>query len=314
MIDAFARTSLLLLLLGNPCLAQPDIPVGSILDGFEAQGPQTTITLNGRNQLIDMEDLRNPLVIFQTTRGDFVAELFPSEAPQTVANFMALAAGSKAFVDTRSGNEVMRPFYDGLVFHRVINNFLIQGGSPDGTATGSPGFSIPDEINAVSLGLDLMPVLDPQGYPNPILGIRNQEDFQQRVLLPLYRALGIDNQAAIEARIAQVDERLRAMSVKDLYELQGYRYMQSSLSRAPLRGMLVMAGGGSEGNGSQFFVTLSDAPWLTGRHTVFGRIRAGMEVVDTIGRIPVGADNRPLDPVSILLVRPLQLQNQGSSN
>jgi len=308
MIDTFARAILLLLLLGNPCLAQPGMPADSAQNGFDTQGPQTTITLNGRNQLIDMEDLRNPLVIFQTTRGDFVVELFPAEAPQSVVNFLALAAGNKAFVDSRSGNEAMRPFYDGLVFHRVINNFIIQSGSPDGTAMGGPGFSIPDEINAVSLGLDLMPVLDPEGYPDPIIGIRNQEDFQQRVLLPLYRALGIDNQDALEARIAEVDTRLRDMSVKDLYELQGYSYTQRFLSRSPLRGMLAMAGGGPESNGSQFFVTLADAPWLTGKHTVFGRIRAGMEVVDAIGRAPVSTENLPLDPVSILLVRPLLLQ------
>lgn len=264
---------------------------------------KVTLTLNGRPAEIEMEDLGNPLLLIQTTRGDLAVELLPKDAPQTVDNFLGLAEGLKPFIDPRSGEQVQRPFYDGLVFHRIIKDFMIQGGSPDGQANGGPGFTIDDEINAVSLGLDLMKVLDEDGYPAAVLGIRDQTDFQQRVLLPLYKSMGIDNETTLQTRIADVDQRLRAMSVKELFELQGYRYSQAFQSRAPLRGVIAMANSGPDSNGSQFFITLADTPWITGKFTVFGKVRAGMDIVDSIGNMPVDAEKRPLEPVTILLIR-----------
>ena len=79
---------------------------------------------------------------FETDKGEIVAELFEAEAPNTVANFAGLAAGEKPFSDPKTGSEVKRPFYDGLNFHRVIPNFVIQGGCPKGNGTGGPGFTI----------------------------------------------------------------------------------------------------------------------------------------------------------------------------
>src|SRR5690606_28948267 len=128
--------------------------------------------------------------------------------------------------------------YDGLQFHRVIDGFIVQGGSPTGGGDGGPGYTIPDEINARSLGLDQMPLIDPEGYPNPLLGAGDQESFQQVVLKPLYAAMGIRSNDEVERRAGEIDARLRRMSLKDFYELLGYRYTDSGLSRVPLKGML----------------------------------------------------------------------------
>ena len=86
------------------------------------------------------------LATFKTTMGEIRCRLFYKEAPKTVANFAGLAAGNKPFTDPKTGSQVKRPFYDGLLFHRVIPNFMIQGGDPLGNGTGNPGFSIPDEF------------------------------------------------------------------------------------------------------------------------------------------------------------------------
>ena len=85
--------------------------------------------------------------IFHTNRGDITVDLFPNHAPKTVSNFVGLAEGTKEWTDPQTGQAVTRPFYDGLTFHRVIDGFMIQGGCPLGTGTGSPGYSFDDEIH-----------------------------------------------------------------------------------------------------------------------------------------------------------------------
>ena len=135
-----------------------------------------------------------------TSEGPITLELFEDDAPETVANFRKLAANG---------------FYDGVIFHRVIPDFMSQGGCPEGTGTGGPGYTFADEIN------------------------------QHKVV----------------------------------------------------RGALAMANAGPNTNGSQFFiVTTEAAPWLDGKHTVFGRVTAGMETVDSIERLPTGSQDRPLEP------------------
>jgi cyclophilin family peptidyl-prolyl cis-trans isomerase len=135
-----------------------------------------------------------------TNRGPVVLELFDEDAPETVANFRKLAGDG---------------FYDGLVFHRVIRDFMIQGGCPEGTGTGGPGYTFDDEIN---------------------------------------------------------DHRI-------------------------VRGALAMANAGPNTNGSQFFiVTTEEAPWLDGKHTVFGQVAEGMDAVDAIEATPTGAGDRPSEP------------------
>lgn len=293
-----------------PAATDPAAAFGPAVPGVPATPPPlptVTITLNGRATELEVENTANPLVLIQTTRGDMVVELFPAEAPRTVENFLALAEGSKSFFDADTGVQIQRPFYDGLDFHRVIAGFMIQGGSPTGGGDGGPGFTLPDEINAVSLGLDQMPLIDAEGYPHPLLGIADQTAFQQTILKPLYENMGIRSEADIAARSSEIETRLRSMSLKGFYEMLGYRYNENGLSRAPLRGMLAMAGSGPGTAGSQFFLTLADAPWLAGRHTVFGKLRAGQAVLDSIGRVPVDTQQRPLEPVTILLIRRIAL-------
>jgi cyclophilin family peptidyl-prolyl cis-trans isomerase len=138
-----------------------------------------------------------------TSAGPVQLELFDGDAPKTVENFRDLAANG---------------FYDGLTFHRVIKDFMIQGGCPEGTGTGGPGYTFEDEIN---------------------------------------------------------DHRV-------------------------VRGALAMANAGPNTNGSQFFiVTTEAAPWLDGKHTVFGEVSAGMEAVDAIEATETGPGDRPVEPQTI---------------
>jgi peptidyl-prolyl cis-trans isomerase A (cyclophilin A) len=86
--------------------------------------------------------------IFETSQGDIVIRLLEKEAPNTVGNFVGLAEGSKEFTNERTGKKEKRPFYDGLVFHRVIPQFMIQGGCPEGTGRGGPGYKFADEFQS----------------------------------------------------------------------------------------------------------------------------------------------------------------------
>jgi peptidyl-prolyl cis-trans isomerase B (cyclophilin B) len=142
------------------------------------------------------------LVHFDTDRGEIIAELFDKEAPGTVANFVGLATGTKEWTDPKSGTKVQRPFYDGLTFHRVVPDFVIQGGCPLGNGRGGPGFHIKCET---------------AGNPR-----RHQ------------------------------------------------------------RGSLSMAHAGKDTGGSQFFICHSAPTHLDGKHTVFGQVTQGIEVVDAI--------------------------------
>ena len=139
----------------------------------------------------------------QTTEGPIVLELFDADAPHTVENFRKLAGEG---------------FYDGLIFHRVIKDFMIQGGCPEGTGTGGPGYTFDDEIN------------------------------EHKVV----------------------------------------------------RGAFAMANAGPDTNGSQFFIVTADAcPWLDGKHTVFGQVQDGMEVVDKLEGAPTDGQDRPVQPLRI---------------
>lgn len=159
-----------------------------------------------------------PTATFVTNKGTFKAKLMPEHAPTTVANFTDLATGKREWKDPRDGQRKSDPLYDGTVFHRVISNFMIQGGDPQGTGTGGPGYRFEDEC--------------PPGGP-------------------------------------KLDKP----------------------------GLLAMANAGPNTNGSQFFVTLAPTPWLTGKHTVFGEVIEGMDVVEAIGSTPTGAQDRPTEDV-----------------
>jgi peptidyl-prolyl cis-trans isomerase A (cyclophilin A) len=151
--------------------------------------------------------------VFDTTEGSFKIQLFPDKAPKTVENFVSLADGSKTG----------KPFYDGLIFHRVIPNFMIQGGCPEGSGRGGPGYKFADEF----------------------------------------------------------DPSLRHSK----------------------KGILSMANAGPNTNGSQFFITVAATPHLDDRHSVFGEVVEGYDVVEKISKVPKGAQDRPQKDVQIRSVK-----------
>lgn len=154
--------------------------------------------------------------IFETNKGTFKAKLYTEKSPKTVENFVGLAEGTKEWTDPKTSKKVKRPFYDGLVFHRVIPNFMIQGGCPMGTGTGDPGYKFEDEFS-------------------------------------------------------------------DL--------------KHDKKGLLSMANAGPNTNGSQFFVTTALTPWLDNKHTIFGEVVEGYDVVEAIEKTKTGAMDRPVEAV-----------------
>ncbi|MDH4468978.1 MAG: peptidylprolyl isomerase [Bacteriovoracaceae bacterium] len=165
------------------------------------------------------EDLASAKAVFDTTLGSFTIDLFVKECPETVWNFINLAEGVQE--TTRKG-----PFYDGLIFHRVIEGFMIQGGCPEGSGRGNPGYRFGDEFHAQ-----------------------------------------LKHDGA---------------------------------------GILSMANAGPGTNGSQFFITLAATPHLNGRHTVFGKVTEGMDIIKKIGTCPTNAQDRPLEEISIRTVKILR--------
>jgi len=149
---------------------------------------------------------------FTTNQGTFIAKLYHEQTPLTVANFVSLAEGTNEMLTEEDKKGT--PFYDGLIFHRVIKDFMIQGGDPEGNGSGGPGYRFPDEF---------VPELTHSG-----------------------------------------------------------------------KGILSMANSGPNTNGSQFFITLKETPWLDGKHSAFGEIVEGQEVVDAIGVVETKND-RPVN-------------------
>lgn len=251
-----------------------------------------------------LDYIDDPIARIKTNFGEIYVELFQKEAPETVANFIGLAEGTREFTDPKTRTKVKRNFYDSLIFHRVIKKFMIQGGDPLGTGAGSPGYRFEDEINADSLGLQKIKVLDDKGRPHPWLLIRSQNDFNRVLLFPLLRRMRIETQDEMKKRVDEVKNRLNKMSIKEAYQNQGYRYNPQLKSHHPKRGVLAMANSGPNTNGSQFFINLVETGWLTGKHTVFGKVVKGMNVVDRIAEVPVDPrSSRPKRDVRIFSIR-----------
>ena len=239
----------------------------------------------------------------KTNHGDIHIELFEKSAPKTVANFIGLAEGTKEFKDTKTGKMVKRPFYDGVIFHRVIKGFMIQGGDPQGTGRGGPGYQFEDEMSATSLGLDKLKARQPEGGFHRYLSIRSEKDFERLISFPVYKQMGIRSQDDLNARKTEVQNRIENLTVKEVYENMGYVYYSNLKSHVPKKGVIAMANSGPNTNGSQFFINLDDTPHLTGKHTVFGKVVKGMEVVENIGNVEVGAGSEPLKAVKIISIR-----------
>ena len=166
---------------------------------------------------------------FNTNKGVFVAKLYHEETPLTVANFVELAEGRNELVDSAYKG---KKYYDGLTFHRIIKNFMIQGGDPLGTGSGNPGYTFPDEFS--------------------------------------------DN------------------------------------LKHDKKGVLSMANSGPGTNGSQFFITLKETPWLDGKHSVFGEIAIGQDVVDSLGLVET---SKPGDkPVEAIVINKLNILRVGGDD
>ncbi len=250
----------------------------------------------------------NPKVLMKTSMGDITIELLPAAAPKTVANFIGLANGTKEWKDPKSGEMVKRPFFDGLNFHRIIPNFMIQGGCPLGNGMGGPGYQFEDEINARALGLDKVMVLLGD-RPNPkimeLLRIRDQQSFQRLIVQPLLRSLGITSQADFDARKDEVEKALKALSLMGVYMNMGIKYDDSLKSIGNLPGTIAMANSGPDTNGSQFFINLVPNQHLNGKHTVFGKVVAGMDVVEKIAAVET-VNTRPKEAVKIVSIRSIE--------
>ena len=127
------------------------LPAGALLATLFAAGPAAAQDVSDPDLKVATVGVTGSgpdlLATFKTTQGDIECKLYAKEAPKTVANFVGLAMGNKPYTDPKTGKETKGRFYDGTIFHRVIPNFMIQGGDPLGTGSGGPGFSIPDEIN-----------------------------------------------------------------------------------------------------------------------------------------------------------------------
>ncbi len=259
----------------------------------------TAVLLNGANLAfadiasaqLAMEDSQNPLMLISTSQGEIYLELFPQEAPNNVANFIALAEGEIEFVNPDTGDINKARYYNGMRFHRVIPGFVIQAGSPAYNPFGAQTDLLADEINADFLGLDQISALNPDGSFAEILNIESKSDFHRDILTPLYDRENILDSTSLLSKQYQVLDELRQLSVKSVYENQGYRYTSNLSSRRINRGIVAMANTGPNSNGPEFFISLTDADWLTGKYTVIGRVVDGQEVVDNIGQTEIDPEH-----------------------
>ena len=214
-------------------------------------------------------------------------ELFPLEAPNNVENFIALVNGEKEFTNQSTGEPIRAKYYDGMRFHRVVPGFIIQAGSPAYNSLGLQVNLLDDEINANALGLDQISALNPDGSFADVLNIESKQDFHEGILTPLYSQRNITDFEAVLSRQYQVLETLQGLSVKSVYENQGYRYDDSLPSRPIERGTVALANSGPDSNGPEFFISLTAAEWLSGRYTVIGKVIEGKEVMDSIGNTAI---------------------------
>jgi peptidyl-prolyl cis-trans isomerase A (cyclophilin A) len=240
-----------------------------------------------------------------TSMGEITVELFAEETPVAVGNFLGLAEGTRPFIHAATKKEIRAPFYDNSDFHRVIANFMIQGGRYRAGEQEGPGYAFADEMNAKSLGLDKI-----HPYRNGVVHkwIKNlpnyRDEFVRMITNPTLKKLGILNDfAAYQSRKDEIEKAYDDLTFQGAYENIGYSYIDDRPSHPNERGTLVMANAGPNTNGSQFFINLVDNPQINGKYTVFGRVIAGMEIADAIGKVEVGANWQPVAPVHILTIR-----------
>ena len=213
--------------------------------------------------------------VIETDKGNLIIELFPNVAPKTVENFVKLSTEG---------------FYNGVVFHRVIANFMAQTGDPTGTGAGGPGYQFEDEINANALGLDKIKIGESPYYERYMmmlairrLNIKSQEEFNQK-------------RFAVERELRKIQE----MSVKEVLQEIGYTYNENLPSIPGKRGSVGMANAGPNTNGSQFFINQVDTPHLNGLHTFFGQLQEeSFPVLNKI--IEAGDGNSKIIKINIIV-------------
>jgi peptidyl-prolyl cis-trans isomerase A (cyclophilin A) len=223
-----------------------------------------------------------PHVLMKTELGDITLEMWPDIAPVTVKNFTELAMGKKEWKDPESGEMKSEPFYDGLIFHRVIDDFMIQGGCPLGTGNGDPGYSFEDEC--FEEGEELTGVIVDENMALQIF---------QNVLGPyMQKTAEPDGELVKVVEACQEQQSGRPMMVHDVEWYKNKIGMpesekimgQGKLKAKVAYATICMANAGPNTNGSQFFIVTKKAgcEWLDGKHTVFGKVIKGMKVVHAI--------------------------------
>ncbi len=253
----------------------------SILKNKYIPTPYTKIEVvvsEKQNSTAKIPDKKAIYAVMDTNKGVIVLELFHENAPKTVQNFIDLAQGKKTG----------KPFYNGLVFHRVIPDFMIQGGDPQGNGSGGPGYNFEDEINAVSLGLDKVKLKDAPSFGR----------YAQQAVI---KSMNIKSQTELNERIKEAEETLektKEMSVLDILHLSGYIYNEVLESKKATKGALAMANAGPNTNGSQFFINVIDTPHLDGLHTVFGQLVVGEDVASKI--VSAGNGNSKINNLIIV--------------
>ena len=257
---------------------------------FSLPAALNTASADTSSALLAMEDSQNPLIRISTSQGEIYLELFPFEAPRNVENFIALAEAEKEFTNPDTGELIQARYYNGMRFHRVVPGFVIQAGSPVYNPLGVQVTLLNDEINADALGLDQISALNPDGSFADVLNIESRSDFHEDILTPLYSQRNItDVEAAVNSQY-QVFKALQNLSIKAVYENQGYRYDDSRKSRPIERGTVALANSGPDSNGPEFFISLTAAASLSGKYTVIGEVVEGQEVMDRIGNTAIEPD------------------------
>ncbi len=226
------------------------------------------------------ENTERQTVLMKTELGDITLEMWPDIAPKTVENFTGLAMGTKEWTDPKSGEKKSEPFYDGLTFHRVIDDFMIQGGCPKGDGTSGPGYTFEDEC--FEQGEELKGALSDE--------TKALQVFQQ-VLTPYFQASARPDPELITiVEACQEQQSGRPMMIHDVEwykEKTGHTdpvYAQGKLKAQVAYATICMANAGPNTNGSQFFIVTKKAgcDWLDGKHTVFGKVTKGMDIVHAI--------------------------------
>ena len=247
----------------------------------------------------------NPIALIKTSKGDIYVELFSDCAPKTVENFLGLAEGIIEYKDATTGEKKKGNFYDGLIFHRVIKNFMIQGGCPLGLGSGGPGYSFADEINGYSFGLDKEKVTLTEDNVQAIVKRKTFSDLKIDSE-ETYKKVGIEVIAKkYGENVTLLKEKMDNFTKLDQNIFSGYVYDKKLNSKKLVKGSLAMANSGPNTNGSQFFIDVVETSYLDGLHTNFGMVIKGLEIVVAISEVAVGANDKPSEPVKIISIRKL---------